>query len=70
VALPNAAVGEAGVGVAVVDGRDGELKVLYANDYFCAQAQWAETPAGGFLLGDAVGFGPAARAPATGTGTC
>ena len=64
VALLSAAVGEAGVGVAVVDGRDGELKVLYANDSFYAQSQWADTPAAGFLLGDAVAFGPALVAAA------
>ena len=64
VALLSAAVGEAGVGVAVVDGRDGELKVLYANDSFCAVAQWADTPSVGLLLGDAVAVGPALAAAA------
>jgi PAS domain S-box-containing protein len=58
-ALLAAAVDEAVAGVVVVDGRGGELRVAYANDSFCAQAQCgAERPAD-FRLGDAVGLGPA-----------
>ena len=59
VALLRAAVAEAGVGIAIVDGRDGELKVVYANDPFRARAQWTETPVTDFLPTAAVAFAPA-----------
>ncbi len=54
-----AAVDEAVAGVAVVDARDSELRIVYANDAFCAQAQCAAERPDDFVLGDAVGLGPA-----------
>ena len=54
-----AAVDEAVAGIAVVDARAGELKVVYANEVFCAQAQCGPARPTDFLLDDAVGFGSA-----------
>jgi PAS domain S-box-containing protein len=61
-AFLRSAVRDATAGVAIVDGRDARLAVLYANDSFLEFAQRARLPAEDFLLGDVTGLGPALEA--------
>jgi PAS domain S-box-containing protein len=55
----HAAVRDAAGGVAVVDGRDAALRVVYANDSFLAYAQQARQPGEDFCLADVAGLGAA-----------
>jgi PAS domain S-box-containing protein len=57
--LLQAAVRDAVSGVAVVDGTDGALRIVYANDSFLAYAQQRGLPTGGLGLADVPGLGPA-----------
>jgi PAS domain S-box-containing protein len=54
-----AAAGDGVAGVAVVDGRDGDRSIAYANDAFCAQAQCRPAALADLQLGDLVGIGAA-----------
>ena len=58
-AILAAAGGDAVGGMVVVDGRDGPLRVAYANDSFRAQTGADGTQIDGVELGDAGALGPA-----------
>jgi PAS domain S-box-containing protein len=60
--LLRAAVRDAVGGVAVVDGGDDALRLLYANDSFLALAQLRDSRFEDVRVGDAAGLGPALEA--------